>query len=119
VLIVGSFGCCVGLSRFEIRKLIFLEISDCRACNFGLKITQILRRENAAITLAETEMRSIISIQARICLRSTVRGRYGIPCSAVRWSSTEARQWSTPLAKQLHEAITVYFPSSNHSIKDG
>jgi hypothetical protein len=84
-----------------------------------MKIARIWRRENATIKLEGTEMRSIISIQARNCLRSTVRGRYGIPYSAVRWSSSEAREWSTPLAKQLHEAITVYFSSSNHSIYDG
>jgi NADH dehydrogenase [ubiquinone] 1 alpha subcomplex assembly factor 7 len=64
-------------------------------------------------------MRSLISTQARTYLRSAGRGRYGVPCAAVRWSSSEARQWSTPLAKQLHEAITVYFSSSNYSIYDG
>jgi hypothetical protein len=52
-------------------------------------------------------MRSIISFQARTCLRGAVNWRYGVPCKAVRWSSTESRQWSTPLAKQLSEAITV------------
>ena len=57
-------------------------------------------------------MRSIISIQARNCARSVVRGRYRGSCTGVRWSSTEARQWSTPLAKQLSEAITVQFPAS-------
>jgi NADH dehydrogenase [ubiquinone] 1 alpha subcomplex assembly factor 7 len=56
-------------------------------------------------------MRSIISFQARNCARSVGRGKYRAPCSAVRWSSSEARQWSTPLAKQLSEAITVHFLS--------
>lgn len=52
-------------------------------------------------------MRSIISSQARNCVRGIVRGRYRGSCAAIRWSSSEARQWSTPLAKQLSEAITV------------
>ena len=56
-------------------------------------------------------MRSIIAFQARRCLREAVRGRYMASCGAVRWSSSEARQWSTPLAKQLSEAITVPFPA--------
>ena len=57
-------------------------------------------------------MRSIISFQARACVHSTVRGRYRGSCAVLRWSSTEARQWSTPLAKRLSEAITVQFPIS-------
>lgn len=64
-------------------------------------------RRNAAITLPETDMRSIISFQARSCLRGAANWKYAVPCKALRWSSTEARQWSTPLAKQLSEAITV------------
>ncbi|TVY32643.1 Protein arginine methyltransferase-like protein, mitochondrial [Lachnellula subtilissima] len=55
-------------------------------------------------------MRSIVSVQTRNILRGAVRGRYGVPCAAVRWSSSEARQWSTPLAKQLSEAITATGP---------
>ncbi|KAG0648598.1 NADH dehydrogenase [Hyphodiscus hymeniophilus] len=55
-------------------------------------------------------MRSIISLQARNCFRSATRWNYGLPCKAVRWSSTETRQWSTPLAKQLSEAITATGP---------
>ena len=35
-------------------------------------------------------------------------GRWAVYCGARRWSSDEAeRKWSTPLAKQLSEAITV------------
>ena len=61
-------------------------------------------------------MRSIIAFQARRCMREAVRGRYKGSYGAVRWSSSEARGWSTPLAKQLSEAITVPFPAS-HSFK--
>jgi len=31
-----------------------------------------------------------------------------------RWSSSEARQWSTPLAKQLSEVISVHAPREKH-----
>ncbi|CAG8962117.1 hypothetical protein HYFRA_00005160 [Hymenoscyphus fraxineus] len=57
-------------------------------------------------------MKSIIASQARNALRNAARGKYRAPCSAIRWSSseTEARQWSTPLAKQLSEAITATGP---------
>lgn len=59
-------------------------------------------------------MRSIVSLQARACLRSAVRtpARWNCraPYNAVRWSSSETRQWSTPLAKQLSEAITATGP---------
>jgi NADH dehydrogenase [ubiquinone] 1 alpha subcomplex assembly factor 7 len=54
-------------------------------------------------------MRSIISTQARDFARSVGRGRYRRFGAAVRWSGSDARQWSTPLAKQLSEAITVQF----------
>ena len=54
-------------------------------------------------------MRSIISNQARDVARSVGRGRYRGFGAAVRWLSSDARQWSTPLAKQLSEAITVQF----------
>ena len=54
-------------------------------------------------------MRSFVSFRGRSYLRSAVHFKYGVgvPYKALRWSSTEARQWSTPLAKQLSEAITV------------
>lgn len=52
-------------------------------------------------------MRSIISSQARTCLRSTARGNYKVPLSAIRWSSSGSRKWSTPLAEQLTKAIEV------------
>ncbi|CZR59242.1 related to DUF185 domain protein [Phialocephala subalpina] len=55
-------------------------------------------------------MRSIISRQARAALRSVPIWRCRAPCTAVRWSSSEAREWSTPLAKQLSEAITATGP---------
>ncbi|KAE9374748.1 DUF185-domain-containing protein [Stipitochalara longipes BDJ] len=55
-------------------------------------------------------MRSIISFQTRNCARSALRQKYTAPCTAARWSSSEARQWSTPLAKQLSEAITATGP---------
>ncbi|TVY14198.1 Mitochondrial protein arginine methyltransferase NDUFAF7-like [Lachnellula arida] len=55
-------------------------------------------------------IKSIVSAQTRNVLRCAARGRYGVPCAAVRWSSSEARQWSTPLAKQLSEAITATGP---------
>ncbi|KAH9221795.1 putative S-adenosyl-L-methionine-dependent methyltransferase-domain-containing protein, partial [Leptodontidium sp. 2 PMI_412] len=54
-------------------------------------------------------MRSIVSLQTRNCLRTARRWKYTSP-AAVRWSSSEARQWSTPLAKQLSEAITTTGP---------
>ncbi|KAG9231862.1 S-adenosyl-L-methionine-dependent methyltransferase [Amylocarpus encephaloides] len=55
-------------------------------------------------------MRSIVRIQARIALRNAARGKCRTPCSAIRHSSSEVRQWSTPLAKQLSEAITATGP---------
>ncbi|KIN06226.1 hypothetical protein OIDMADRAFT_155177 [Oidiodendron maius Zn] len=55
-------------------------------------------------------MRSVISSQVRKYLSSAPRWRYVPPCSSIRWSSSEARQWSTPLAKQLSEAITATGP---------
>jgi hypothetical protein len=119
VLIVGSFSCCCGVVEVRDPKIFFLKDQRLSSLQVWMKITRILRRENAAITLEETDMRSIISRQARNCLRSAVKGRHGVPCSGLRRSSSEARQWSTPLAKQLHEAITVYFSSSNHPIYDG
>ncbi|KAI9049283.1 hypothetical protein LZ554_007130 [Drepanopeziza brunnea f. sp. 'monogermtubi'] len=58
-------------------------------------------------------MKSIVSFQARNCLRNAQRSagswRYAAP-AVVRWSSSEARQWTTPLAKQLSEAITATGP---------
>lgn len=54
-------------------------------------------------------MRSILSIQARNFARSVGWGKYRGFGAAVRWSSSDPRQWSTPLAKQLSEAITVQF----------
>ncbi|CZS90829.1 related to DUF185 domain protein [Rhynchosporium agropyri] len=61
-------------------------------------------------------MRSIVYSQTRnsvrIAQRSTGRWKYASPAAAVRWSSSKrkARQWSTPLAKQLSEAITTTGP---------
>ncbi|KAK0099618.1 hypothetical protein ONS96_008118 [Cadophora gregata f. sp. sojae] len=60
-------------------------------------------------------MRSIVSLQARNCLRLAQRRAGYLKCAtpaAMRWSSSEApaRQWSTPLAKQLYEAITTTGP---------
>ncbi|KAL3425705.1 NADH dehydrogenase [Phlyctema vagabunda] len=55
-------------------------------------------------------MRSFLTSPARNCLRGAVRRQYGVPRSYLRWSSTETRQWSTPLAKQLSEAITATGP---------
>ena len=52
-------------------------------------------------------MKSFRSSQARNFFRIATKCKHGIPHEAVRWSSAEARQWSTPLAKQLSEAITV------------
>lgn len=54
-------------------------------------------------------MRSRLLLQTRDSLRCAVKCRYGASYSALRWSSTETRKWSTPLAKQLSEAITVWF----------
>lgn len=54
-------------------------------------------------------MRSIISVQARNCLRNATRGR-NVARTSLRWSSTEARQWTTPLAKQLSEAVSATGP---------
>ena len=62
-------------------------------------------------------MRSNISFQARNCLRGVAARRTGASFGRVaarRWYS-EARQWSTPLAKQLSEAITVYHPALKSS----
>jgi hypothetical protein len=53
-------------------------------------------------------MRSVISLHARNCMRNALRQRYVVPGSSLRWSSSEARKWTTPLAKQLSEAITVW-----------
>lgn len=53
-------------------------------------------------------MRSILSVQARNFARTVGRRCRGFGAT-VRWSSSDARQWSTPLAKQLSEAITVQF----------
>ncbi|KAJ8064888.1 hypothetical protein OCU04_007193 [Sclerotinia nivalis] len=55
-------------------------------------------------------MRSRILLQTRNSLRCAENCRYGASYSALRWSSTETRQWSTPLAKQLSEAITATGP---------
>jgi len=55
-------------------------------------------------------MRSTICLAARGCLRNAARQPSRISWPAKRWSSTEARQWSTPLAKQLTEAITATGP---------
>ncbi|KAF7868835.1 uncharacterized protein EAF02_009571 [Botrytis sinoallii] len=55
-------------------------------------------------------MRSRLLLQTRNSLRCAVKCRYGASYSALRWSSTETRQWSTPLAKQLSEAITATGP---------
>jgi len=62
-------------------------------------------------------MRSNLSRQARQCLRSVERCRYANAAGGIRWSSTETRQWSTPLAKQLSEAITVYILTSYNTIR--
>ncbi|RDL32101.1 uncharacterized protein BP5553_09503 [Venustampulla echinocandica] len=56
-------------------------------------------------------MRSIISYQGRNALRNASRWKCRAPCAAIRWSSSEDRQWSTPLAKQLSEAITATGPT--------
>ncbi|KAH7393606.1 putative S-adenosyl-L-methionine-dependent methyltransferase-domain-containing protein [Cadophora sp. MPI-SDFR-AT-0126] len=61
-------------------------------------------------------MKSIFSSQTRNCLRLAQRRagclKYASPATK-RWSSSEApaRQWSTPLAKQLYEAITTTGPT--------
>ncbi|RAL67527.1 hypothetical protein DID88_008282 [Monilinia fructigena] len=55
-------------------------------------------------------MRSRLLLQTRNSLRCAAKCRYGTSYSALRWSSTETRQWSTPLAKQLSEAITATGP---------
>ncbi|PMD28084.1 DUF185-domain-containing protein [Hyaloscypha hepaticicola] len=55
-------------------------------------------------------MRSILSIQARNFARSVGWGKYRGFGATVRWSSSDPRQWSTPLAKQLSEAITTTGP---------
>lgn len=55
-------------------------------------------------------MRPRLLFQARNSLRCAAKCRYGASYSALRWSSTETRQWSTPLAKQLSEAITATGP---------
>ncbi|ESZ93021.1 hypothetical protein SBOR_6592 [Sclerotinia borealis F-4128] len=55
-------------------------------------------------------MRSRLLLQSRNSLRYVAKCRYGASYSALRWSSTETRQWSTPLAKQLSEAITATGP---------
>ena len=39
-------------------------------------------------------------------------------CSGARWSTSTGRQWSTPLAKTLHEAITVRCNISKMSISN-
>ncbi|KAH8683030.1 putative S-adenosyl-L-methionine-dependent methyltransferase-domain-containing protein [Tricladium varicosporioides] len=54
-------------------------------------------------------MRSVITIQARNSLRIAAKWRYRAP-PGVRWSSSKGRKWSTPLAKQLSEAITATGP---------
>ncbi|KAH8821723.1 S-adenosyl-L-methionine-dependent methyltransferase [Xylogone sp. PMI_703] len=55
-------------------------------------------------------MRSIIQSQVRRQLRGALCRKIGAQCLAARWSSTDTRQWSTPLAKQLAEAITATGP---------
>ncbi|RFU33922.1 hypothetical protein B7463_g2446, partial [Scytalidium lignicola] len=55
-------------------------------------------------------MRSIIQSQVRRQLRGALYKRGGAQCLSARWSSTDTRQWSTPLAKQLAEAITATGP---------
>ncbi|KAK2628457.1 hypothetical protein QTJ16_001560 [Diplocarpon rosae] len=59
-------------------------------------------------------MRPIVSLRARNCLRLAQRsfGRcnHAAQPAASRWSSSEARHWTTPLAKQLSEAITATGP---------
>jgi NADH dehydrogenase [ubiquinone] 1 alpha subcomplex assembly factor 7 len=52
-------------------------------------------------------MRTIISLAARSCSRNVARRVSWAHCSIKRRSSTGSRQWSTPLAKQLSEAIAV------------
>ena len=52
-------------------------------------------------------MRSTLSFAARSCFRSVAFRPACSSCAARRLLSTESRQWSTPLAKQLSEAITV------------
>ncbi|KAE8451884.1 hypothetical protein EG329_002725 [Mollisiaceae sp. DMI_Dod_QoI] len=55
-------------------------------------------------------MRSIVSKQVRTALCNAPRWSCRASYGRVRWSSSEAREWSTPLAKQLSEAITVPIP---------
>lgn len=64
---------------------------------------------NATVTINDARMRAIALRQARTCLQKSVKYRYATPGGGIRWSSSDAesRQWSTPLAKQLSEAITV------------
>ncbi|PQE16639.1 hypothetical protein CJF30_00003333 [Rutstroemia sp. NJR-2017a BBW] len=55
-------------------------------------------------------MRSQLLLQTRAALRGSKRCRNATLYSGLRWLSTETRQFSTPLAKQLHEAITATGP---------
>ncbi|CAL3965713.1 unnamed protein product [Diplocarpon coronariae] len=59
-------------------------------------------------------MRPFVSLPARYCLRaaqqSSERWNLAAQTATLRWSSSEARQWTTPLAKQLSEAITATGP---------
>ncbi|KAI9646685.1 hypothetical protein NHQ30_004682 [Ciborinia camelliae] len=55
-------------------------------------------------------MMSRLLLQTRNSLRCVAKCRYEASYSALRWSSTQTRQWSTPLAKQLSEAITATGP---------
>jgi len=57
-----------------------------------------------------TVMRSNVLFQTRRFLRSTASPRLRPLCGFARWSSSEAREWSTPLAKRLAEAITATGP---------
>lgn len=60
-------------------------------------------------------MKRSLAVSHRLLSQTAVRTR-PVACriSGARWSSTESgHQWSTPLAKQLAEAITVRSLSEN------
>ena len=72
------------------------------------------KQQDGPITPNELTMRSTLGLQLRNGVRTASQRRIGAPCMFRRWTSTEARQWSTPLAKQLSEAITVYQNTLKH-----
>ncbi|EPE30186.1 S-adenosyl-L-methionine-dependent methyltransferase [Glarea lozoyensis ATCC 20868] len=56
-------------------------------------------------------MKTVIAAQARLALHNAAKRKCRAPSwRGVRWSSSESKQWSTPLAKQLSEAITATGP---------